>query len=222
MRSLRRAVIAALPAVALAAAVWASVPVSPRSRGVGSDNSEIAQLLPFERNKVEPVDARKAFADGYQAYKNRDYIAVIGPMQLAAAKVPELADYALFYLGSAQRDSGDAQDAANSFLRLADYYPWSILAESAGIEYARLELKSGHQELATAAVTSVLAHTKDPAAEQNARLVLAHSMYAAGDFRGAYNQAYAIRTSFRGARPTPMRARWLISSSASIRKSATP
>jgi soluble lytic murein transglycosylase len=197
MRLFRRAVTAALAAVSLAAAVRASVPATAvRRNAAPAGPDELAQLLPFERNKVEPIDARKAFADGYQAYKRRDYIAAIGPMQLAAARVPELADYALFYLGSAQRDSGDAEDAANAFLRLADYYPQSVLADSAGIEYARLELKGAHPELAIAAATRVLAHTKDSAAEQNGRLVLAHATYAAGDFRGAYDEASAIRDKF--------------------------
>src|ERR1700730_13332324 len=41
---------------------------------------ELAQGLPFERNKIEPIDPKTAFGEGYQAYEHRDLIATIGRM----------------------------------------------------------------------------------------------------------------------------------------------
>src|SRR5579863_3535293 len=71
-----------------------------------------AQMLPFERNKVEPIDPRQAFVEGYNAYRRGDWPAVIERMQLASAQVPDLIDYALFFQGRAQRENGDLAGAA--------------------------------------------------------------------------------------------------------------
>jgi soluble lytic murein transglycosylase len=163
----------------------------------------LAQLLPFERNKVEPIDVRKAFVEGYEAYKRRDFLAVIGRMQLAATNLPELADYALFYLGSAERDNGDMQNAADTFRRLTLTCPQSVLADAAGVEYARLELKLGHPEFALPEATRVADRTIDPAVEQNARLVMAHALLATNDFRAAYGEAQTIRQKFPGGSADP-------------------
>src|ERR1700720_1062623 len=72
----------------------------------------LAQRLPFERNKVEPIDPRQAFVEGYNAYRRNDWPAVIERMQLASAQVPDLIDYALFFQGRAQRENGDLASAA--------------------------------------------------------------------------------------------------------------
>src|SRR5579872_5212018 len=76
---------------------------------------QLAQRLPFEPNKIEPIDPKTAFLEGYQAYKSHDLIGTIARMQLAAAQLPDLADYALYYLASAERDDGNSQAAADDF-----------------------------------------------------------------------------------------------------------
>ena len=53
-------------------------------------NVAIAQMLPFEHYKVEPIDPRQAFVEGYRAYQNREWPSVIERMQLAVVQVPEL------------------------------------------------------------------------------------------------------------------------------------
>jgi soluble lytic murein transglycosylase len=159
---------------------------------------EFAQLLPFERNKVEPIDPRAAFVEGYQAYKRRDLIETIGRMRFASSALPELADYALFYLASAERDSRDSQGAADDFRRLTLSYPQSVLADAGGEEYARLELGLGRPDYALAAAMAVTDSTTDPSLEQNARLTMAQSMLATGAWRDAYNQAQIIRQKFPG------------------------
>src|SRR5215469_6992701 len=127
----------------------------------------LAQLLPFERNKVEPLDNRKAFIEGYQAYQRHDYFAAIERMQLVARTMPELADYGLYYLGEAQRENGDKPDAAQSFYQLTQSYPQSVMADAAGLEYARLQLDSGHPEAAIVAAARVSGHSNSASIEEN-------------------------------------------------------
>jgi soluble lytic murein transglycosylase len=157
---------------------------------------ELAQRLPFERNDVEPIDPKAAFVDGYNAYKQQDLITTIGRMRLAAGHLPDLADYALFYLASAERDNGDIQAAADDFRRLTLAYPQSVWVDSAGLEYARLELKLGHPDYALVAATTVVSTTRDPGIEQSARLTLAGAALATNSWRDAYNQAQIIRQKF--------------------------
>jgi soluble lytic murein transglycosylase len=156
----------------------------------------VAQLLPFERNKVEPIDVRKAFVEGYEAYKHRDFIAAIERMQLASANFLGLGDYALFYLGAAERDSGDTQGAAAAFLRLTETYPQSVLADAAGVDYARLQLKLGHPEFARPAAERVIGSAGESAIAQNARMILATAMFATHDFHAAYGEAQTLRERF--------------------------
>jgi peptidoglycan lytic transglycosylase len=158
---------------------------------------QLAQRLPFEPNKIEPIDPKTAFLEGYQAYRSHDLIGAIGRMQLAAAQLPDLADYALFYLASAERDDGDSQAAADDFRRLTLSYPQSVWCDDAGLEYARLELKLGHPDYAIAAANRVVVSTTvDRGVEQNARLTMARALLATNSWRAAYDQAQLIRQKF--------------------------
>ncbi|MBV8770887.1 MAG: transglycosylase SLT domain-containing protein [Deltaproteobacteria bacterium] len=163
----------------------------PENRGI-----QLAQWLPFERNRVEPIDPKGAFVEGYHSYQHRDLIATIGRMRYAASQLPQLADYALFYLALAERDNGDDQAAAGDFGRLTVSYPQSVWREQAGLEYARLELKEGHPNYALTAATAVVNTTKDGTLEQNARLTMAYALLGMNSWRGAYNQSQIIRERF--------------------------
>src|SRR5690349_23666686 len=105
-----------------------------------ANGNEFAQLPASERNKSEYLDPTTAFLQGYRAYERRDLAGTNSQMRLAA-RVPDLADYALFYLASAERDNGDSRAAADDFRRLTIFYPQSVWSDVAGLEYARLELK---------------------------------------------------------------------------------
>ncbi|MBI3758341.1 MAG: hypothetical protein HY269_01115, partial [Deltaproteobacteria bacterium] len=144
-----------------------------------------AQMLPFQRNKVESMDARQAFVEGYNAYQRHEWPATIERMQLAASQVPDLIDYALFFQGIAQRESGDLPGAAVTLQRLTASYPQSILADPAALDFAKIQLKLGRPDLAIIAARTVADRTESTDLEQKARLVLAHAMNASGDFHGA-------------------------------------
>jgi soluble lytic murein transglycosylase len=183
-----------MAALAAEAASHVDDAANPERRLVSG--TQLAQRLPFERNKVEPIDPKGAFVEGYHAYQQRDMIVTIGRMRLAASQLPELADYALFYLASAERESGDRQSAADDFRRLTLMYPQSVWANHAGLEYARLELKLGHPDYALAAASRVVSETSDPEIAQNARLTMAYALIATASWREGYNQAQEIRRMF--------------------------
>jgi soluble lytic murein transglycosylase len=166
---------------------------SGRSADLGN---EVAQRLPFEPNKIEPIDPKTAFLEGYIAYKHRDLIATIGRMQFAASRLPDLVDYAVFYLASAERDNGDSQAAASDFRRVTVSYPQSVWSDDANLEYARLELKLSYPANALAAATAVVNSPNNAVLEQNARLTMAFALLATSSWRGAYNQLQIIRQKF--------------------------
>lgn len=176
---------------------WAPGSVPGPSAARQTPREELAQILiPFSHETVVPIDVRKAFLEGYQAYKNHDLVAAVERMELASKSLPELADYALFYLGSAQRDNGRTENAADAFQRLTALYPQSVWADIAGVEYARLELTLGHPEIANVVASKVALHTSSGGIEQNARLVAANARLKLQDFRGAYSEAQSIREKF--------------------------
>ena len=184
MRLLRRLCLALIPVALLAILAASDRPLL------------LAQYLPFERNKVEPIDARRAFVTGYRAWLQHDYIAAIGPMQLASTSIPELADYANFYLGAAYRDNRNPNEAADAFLRVVQNYPQSVLAPAAGLEYAKLELSLGHPALAMVAAQRAADSARDPTVEQNAMLALARAQLATNSYSAAYAEANRLREKY--------------------------
>jgi peptidoglycan lytic transglycosylase len=160
--------------------------------------SATAQMFPFERYKVEPIDPRQAFVEGYNAYQRRDWPATIERMRLVEARVPDLIDYALFFLGRAQRENGDLPGAAATLARLTASYPQSVLADQAALDLAEIELKLARPDLALVAARTVADRTGDSAQGQNARLMMARALEASGDYRGAYAQAQSLRERFPG------------------------
>ncbi|HZP46029.1 MAG TPA: transglycosylase SLT domain-containing protein [Candidatus Binataceae bacterium] len=152
-------------------------------------------------------DPRAALVEGYRAYERRDFATTISAMQLVLAKLPEAADYAAYYLASAQAQTGDLINAAANYRHLQDNYPSSIFAADAGVEYARAELKLGNPANAEAAARRVALATGDPSAEQNARLLIAEAAAAQGRFAEAYAEAQALRERFpRGGADPAARA----------------
>lgn len=155
-----------------------------------------AQRLPFERNKVEPIDPRQAFVEGYNAYRRGDWPAVSERMQLASVRLPDLIDYALFFEGRSQRENGHLADAAATLQRLTASYPQSVLADQATVDFADLELRLMRPDLAVTAARTAADRTDDPGLEQQARLLLARAVAASGDFHSAYTQAQSLRERF--------------------------
>ena len=145
---------------------------------------------------VVPINPEQAFLEGYEAYRAHDLMKTIERMTLAAEKYPALADYALFYLGSAQRDSGDNQSAAATFRRLGYSYPQSVFADQASLQYAEIEFKLG--QLGNAQAAAAALKSRNPAADvdQQARLIEARAALGLGDAQGAFNQMQTLREKY--------------------------
>ena len=143
-----------------------------------------------------PASARQAFADGYRAYRSRDAAGAIPKLTYAANNFPALADYALFYLGSAQRDQGNFAGAVTTFERLRNIYPQSVMTPPGELELARALLKLGRASEAAAVAAHLATQSSGTALEQNARLSEAMAMAAMGRQSDAYAQAMDLRNLY--------------------------
>jgi soluble lytic murein transglycosylase len=150
-------------------------------------------MMPFAVNTVVPIDPGQAFVEGYRAYQQADFPVVIGRMQLASAKLPEVADYALFYLASAQAKLNNQAQAADTYRRLFTRYPQSVLADEAEMEYAQLELDAAQAAIARAAAERVANRTRDHAIAERAQLIMAQAALAQNDPTTAYHLAQSLR-----------------------------
>lgn len=144
---------------------------------------------------AKPVaeDPRQAFLEGYKAYRARDLEFAAASLSFAADRAPPLADYALYFLGSAERDLGREVEAEAAMRRLVGIYPQSVFAERGNLELGELELKAGRAGEASASASRVVGRTGDPEVEQDARLLLARALLASNDARGAYEQLEVLR-----------------------------
>ncbi|HUY28993.1 MAG TPA: transglycosylase SLT domain-containing protein [Candidatus Binataceae bacterium] len=165
--------------------------------------AEVSALPPDNAS----ADTRQAFAEGYRAYQSHDYDGAQTKLTYAAKNFPALADYALFYLGSAERDRGDLSGAAESFERLRNLYPESVLTPTGELELARALLKLGRAPEAAAVAAHLATQSTGSPLEQNARLVQAQAMAATGDQHDAYAQAMELRNLYpRGRADAAARA----------------
>ncbi|MHB8380935.1 MAG: lytic transglycosylase domain-containing protein [Candidatus Binataceae bacterium] len=143
-----------------------------------------------------PSGARQAFVAGYRAYESHDPAGAIPQLTFAANNFPALADYALFYLGSAQRDQGDLAGAAVTFERLRNVYPQSVMTPRGELELARALLKLGRAPEAASVAAHLATQLPGTALEQKARLAEAQAMAAMGRQSDAYAQAMDLRNLY--------------------------
>jgi len=170
----------------------ASVPVAA---------SDGARLEPARVSApVEPSVAltppRQAFLDGYRAYEAHDLPHAAERLAVAADTYPQLGDYALLYLGYAQRDMGNLDAAQSSFNRIVETYPQSVFLDSAKLELAAIAFKQGRAAQARDITSRLLLLPIGSELEQSARLLLARSSAAAGDPRAAYEELQTLRLKY--------------------------
>jgi hypothetical protein len=79
---------------------------SPAASNPAQPSAPISQL---PQNAESPP---QSFLDGYRAYQNHDLATADERLGYAAEHFPRLADYALYYRGLAQRDSGNLLTSA--------------------------------------------------------------------------------------------------------------
>src|ERR1700736_3519250 len=179
----------------MATPAWA---IGPGRAGTESTIRGDARLFlsQFGVLPVVPLDPAQSFVEGYEAYRAHDPLKAIERMTFAADKYPALADYALFFLASAQRDSGDNQSSAATFRRLSYSYPQSVFADEASLQYAEIEFKLGQPGYAQAASAALIARNPAAGIDQRARLLEARAMLARGDVQGAYGRLQGLREKY--------------------------
>jgi soluble lytic murein transglycosylase len=194
-------------ALALAACVSAGSVERVSSAGAapasGSPNAALVASYPVA--SIAP--ARGDFAAGYEAYTLRDYASAIEHLAKAlAGGDPALGDYANFYLGSAQRDSGDLASAARSFDSLVQGFPQSVFFDRAQYQLADIALARNDPQRARAILTQLLGRRLDADTEQQALLLAARAAAALADTSAEYQALQATRIKFpRSAVDAPAR-----------------
>ncbi len=198
-----RSELAIILAAAGLAAGAALLAVPARALGPGATSSALSiradahsVLGQFGILTVVPINPEQAFVEGYQAYRAHDQMKAIERMTLVADKYPALADYALFFLGSAQRESGDLQGAAVTFHRLSYAYPQSVFADRASLQYAEIEFKLGNLAEARTVATALAARAPAPEIDQQARMVQARAELGLGGARIAYDLLLGLREKY--------------------------
>src|SRR5271157_1565353 len=101
----------------------------------------------------------QAFLDGYHAYRNHDLVLAVERLGYASDHFPQLADYALYYRGLAQRDSGDLAAAATTFEKLIRTYPESVTLADAEVALSDVYLRLTRASDAAAAASRAIVRT---------------------------------------------------------------
>jgi len=136
------------------------------------------------------------FVEGYHAYQRHDYPAAIAKLRSARDHYAQVRDYSLFFLASAERQTGDLNAAVDDYVKLVHDYPISILTPGANAALADIYLKQGRTKDATDAASDAIAAAADSGVEQDARITLARATLAQGDAHGAYNELMTLREKY--------------------------
>ncbi|HTW88609.1 MAG TPA: transglycosylase SLT domain-containing protein [Candidatus Binataceae bacterium] len=140
-------------------------------------------------------DSCAQFASGYNAYELHQLPEARRDLTAAAGCV-RLADYALYYLALADRDSGDSAGAMQTLNRLAAGYPQSVMNPAGTVELARLEYQAGQYARVVPLARGLVDRAAPPQIEAEASYLLANSLGALGDYRSAYATLMDLRDKF--------------------------
>ncbi len=138
----------------------------------------------------------QSFLDGYRAYRNREFATAVASLGYASDHFPQLADYALYYLALAQRDSGDLAGSAGTLDRLIRGYPESVKVSNAELALSQIYLRLARPSEASGAASKAIASTSDAKVEEPARLALAQALAAQGNPRSAYDELMTLRERY--------------------------
>ena len=168
------------------------------SRGRNAARRRLSRqaTVPVSPAAQNPSSPSQAFLDGYRAYQNHDLATAIERLGYASEHFPRLADYALYYRGLAQRDSGDLAASAATFETLIRNYSESVTIAPAEVALSDVYLRLTRASDAAAAASRAIARTYDTKIEQSARLALARALAAEDDARGAYHELMTLRAAY--------------------------
>lgn len=161
---------------------------------------------PRARALMPQPSPAQAFVGGYQFFQLGDLRNALPRLQ-AAGTPPEIADYALFYLGQTQFGLRDFDGAQESFQHLTDGYPESLFRSQAVVMLAKIALIKNQYDLARQQALLGLALSDQAGLRAEARLVLGRALIGLGQLRDGYLQLQTLRQeSPRGAADAQARA----------------
>ena len=138
------------------------------------DDQAAIPLLDDLRHREDFSRARDAqFLLGVALYRQKQWQEAADALEAAAAQVPSLGDYALYYAASAYQTLNLNAPALTTLSRLLHKYPDSLLAERARQERARLYLGANQLAPAEEAYRDYLARASSDARRREAFLALA-------------------------------------------------
>ena len=192
--SRRRAASVAWLLVLLVPLVTAAVPqIDPQAawkealeRIGAKDYKDAASLLDHLRRKEDFQKAHEAgFLLGVALYRQQRWQEAAPALEAAVAQLPLLADYALYFAGSAYQALGLKPQALDLFSRLLQEHPDSLLAEQAERERAGLYAEAGLFPRAEVSYRDYLARASEPGRRRAAMLALAEIDAKQGNQRDA-------------------------------------
>jgi len=176
--------------------------VVPTLVGCGSSTARTADAAPAAAPQPAPVpqpvasepsSPSQAFVDGYRAYQKHQLPLAVDRLADAAKHFPQLGDYARYYLGLAQRDSGELNASSATFEKLIRTYPESVTIAPAEAALSGVYLRLTRAGDAAATASAAIAKTSDAKVQQSARLALAQALAAQGNPAGAYHELMTLR-----------------------------
>ncbi len=171
----------------------AAGPDLPAAPSVANPSRPAASVSSSAQTSSSPS---QAFLEGYRAYTNHDLAAAVERLGYASDHYPQLADYALYYRGLAERDSGDLAASALTLDKLVRSYSESVTIGDGEVALSDVYLRLTRARDAAAMASRAIARTADAKIEQSARLALARALAAEGDARGAYHELMTLRETY--------------------------
>lgn len=150
------------------------------------DYQGAAPLLDDLRRKNDFQKSQEAgFLLGIAFIRQQRWQEAVELLETAAARLPLLADYALYHAGSAYQSLGMKPQALAVFSRLLQEFPDSLLAEQAERERAGLYADAGLLSQAETSYRDYLARASDSVRRREAMLALAEMNLKRGNRRDA-------------------------------------
>jgi soluble lytic murein transglycosylase len=191
----RHHLVAMILAVAVALVGSGATSAGPEATAPPPAN-QAQPAAPISSSPQAPSAPSQAFLEGYRAYRNDDLATAVERLGYASENFPQLTDYALYYRGLAQRDSGDLAASAGTLEKLIRSYPESVTIADAEVALSDIYLRLTRASDAAAAASRALARTADSKIEQSARLALARALAAQGNSRSAYQELMTLREQY--------------------------
>jgi soluble lytic murein transglycosylase len=162
------------------------------------------------RNAFQKVN-EAGFLLGVSLYRQQRWREALDVLEPAAAQLPALADYALYYAASAYQALGLKPQALAAFSRLIQEHPGSLLTERAQRERAMLYADANLLFQAEEAYRDYLSRATDAARRREAMLALAEITLRVGKRREAEDLLRQLWLQWPGSREAVRAGEILIS-----------